>query len=483
MRAHRPFFVTNTFGQKLEEFRPLEPGRVRLYSCGPTVYSYAHIGNLRAYIFVDVLRRALEYNGYEVVHVRNITDVGHLTDDTLNTGADKIEAAARKENVTPHDIAQHYTEAFLRDVRRLNLREPHFSPRATEYIEPIIELVERLIERGFAYPSGGNVYFEVSKFPHYGALSGNTVEDLIAGARVEVGEGKRNPADFAVWKVAGPDKLMRWDSPWGEGVPGWHIECSAMSMQLLGETLDVHTGGVDHIFPHHEDEIAQSEGATGKQFVRYWLHNEFLQLGADEKMSKSVGNIYTLSDLIERGIHPLGFKYFTFQAHYRTPLSFTFPAVEAAQTALVRIWEAAAELVQSAAPEQPTTGACAYQEHFHESINRDLDTPGAVAILHEVLGSQLAPGHKLRLLADFDTVLALDIIELGRALSETTKPQEMLLQQRLEARCRQDWEESDRLRQELAAHGLRVRDTPQGQRWVRTDVLPSVSRESNRASQ
>jgi cysteinyl-tRNA synthetase len=473
VRPTRPIVVTNTLGQKLQEFQPIDPPRVRLYSCGPTVYQYAHIGNFRAYIFADTLRRMLEYNGYEVTHVRNITDVGHLTNDTLSTGADKIEVMARKENVSPRDIAEHYTRAFLADAKRLNLRDPNFTPRATEYIQPMIALTQRLLDRGYAYQANGDVYYEVDKFPDYGALSGNTVEDLIGGARVEVGEEKKAPADFALWRGAGPDKIMRWESPWGEGVPGWHIECSAMSMQLLGEELDIHTGGVDNIFPHHEDEIAQSEAATGRRFVRYWMHSAWLMLAEGEKMSKSLGNIYTISELADRGFHPLSFRYFTFQAHYRKRLNFSWPALEAAQTALVRLWEGVAELVQSAEAEELTPEAAQFQSRFHQSINQDLDMPSAVAVLHDMMASRLPAGQKLALIENFDTVFGLDLIPTGKLLSETSETQRRLLDQRAEARQRKDWQLSDRLRDELSRLGLDVRDTPHGQRWVRRDLLPS----------
>lgn len=471
--AVRPIYLTNTMGRVLEEFQPGEPGRVSLYTCGVTVYSHAHIGNMRAYIFADVLRRVLEYNGLEVVQVRNITDVGHLTDDTLSSGLDKIEAAARAQQRTPWDIAAHFTRLFQEDARALNITEPEHEPRATQYIEPMIDLVQTLIERGHAYAVDGNVYFAVDTFPAYGRLSGNSIEDLIGGHRVEVGEGKRAPADFALWKAAEPDRLMRWESPWGEGVPGWHLECSAMAMALLGRQIDIHTGGVDHIFPHHEDEIAQSEGATGECFARFWLHGEFLQIGQDEKMSKSIGNIYTLADLQDRGFHPLAFRAFTFNAGYRTKLTFTWEALEASQTALDRLWEAVAELTQTAQVEELGPEAIALRERFHQAINNDLDLPVAMAVLHDALGSPLPPGQRLALAADFDRVLALDLLAMGARLSETTPEQRELLDRRMQARAGKAWAESDALRDRLAGLGLAVRDTPAGQRWVRRDLLPA----------
>jgi cysteinyl-tRNA synthetase len=427
---------------------------------------------MRTYIFSDVLRRVLKYNGYRVQQVRNITDVGHLTNDTLASGLDKIELAAREQQKTPWDIASYFTELFQRDARALNIEEPEAEPRATDYIAAMIALVERLIDGGHAYPVDGNVYFDVSSFPEYGKLSGNTIEDLIGGHRVEVGEGKKAPADFALWKSAEPDRLMRWDSPWGDGVPGWHLECSAMAMDLLGEQIDIHTGGVDHIFPHHEDEIAQSEGATGKQFARYWLHGEFLQIGADEKMSKSLGNIFTLDDLEREGILPLAYRLFTFNANYRTKLNFTWDALHASQTTLVRLWEAAAELTQSGSDEPLDPQAEALRNRFHMAINNDLDLPAAVAVLHEALGTKLPAGQKLTLLRDFDRVLGLDLVTVGETLSQTTLEQDALLLQRAEARSNRDWAKSDELRSDLATNGLEVKDTPQGQRWVRRDLLP-----------
>lgn len=472
MPVDSPIYFTNTFGRRLQEFQPLEPGRVTVYTCGPTVYSYAHLGNFRAFIVADVLRRMLEYNGYQVMQARNITDVGHLTRDDVADGPDKIEDAAKRQNTTPSDIARFYTDAFLVDAERLNIEPPEEAPCATDYIPQMIDLVERLIESGHAYVSHGDVYFDVSTFPHYGALSGNSVAELVAGARVEVGEGKRSPADFALWKGAGPDKIMRWPSPWGDGVPGWHLECSAMAMALLGETIDIHTGGIDHIFPHHEDEIAQSEGVTNRPFAHYWLHNDFLQIAGDEKMSKSVGNVYTISDLVERGLHPLSFRYFTFQAHYRSPHSFTWEAVEAGQTALYRLWEALAELLQTAEPGELGTGAQAFRERFLLAVNRDLDLPGAVAVAYDVMGSNLSPEEKLSLIADFDRVLALDLLSTARSLASISPEEERILAARAEARETRDWSRSDELRSDLAARGLRVKDTPSGQRWVRNDLLP-----------
>lgn len=485
MPSSPPVLLHNTMGRKLEAFEPITPGEALVYTCGPTVYSYQHIGNFRAFLFADTLRRVLEYNGYRVHSVRNITDVGHLTEDTLGTGVDKMEAAARRANLTPKDIADHFTEIYHADARLLNMLEPESEPRATEYVPQMVELVQRLIDSGHGYTgAGGDVYFDVSTFPRYGALSNNTVQDLIAGARVEeYSSDKRSPADFAIWKSASPDKLMRYDSPWGEGVPGWHLECSAMAMDLLGETIDIHTGGEDHVFPHHEDEIAQSEGASGKPFARYWLHNAFLQGAGGVKMSKSVGNIYTVSDLRERGIHPLSYRYFTYQAHYRTPQWFSWEAIEGGQTALYRIWEATADLLQSAEPDETLSDeAEACRVSFHEAINRDLDMPGAIAVVHTMLSSKLPAGHKLALLRDFDRVLALDLLKTAAALVELREGEKERLDLRAEARRARDWASSDQLRAALSEHGLDVKDTPAGQRWVRNDLLPRYRSEDSEST-
>ncbi len=472
MLTDRPITLTNSLGGRLEQFQSLEPGLVKLYTCGPTVYHFAHIGNFRSFLMSDILRRVLEFNGFEVQQVRNITDVGHLTNDEIASGPDRLEVAASRENSTPWDIARFYTERFEEDTRLLNMKEPYRTPHATEFIDSMIALAERLIATGHAYVSDGNVYYAVDTFPHYGKLSGNSVDQLIAGARVEVGEGKRSPADFALWKSAAPDKPMRWPSPWGLGVPGWHLECSAMAMELLGEQIDIHTGGKDNLFPHHEDEIAQSEAATGQPFARYWLHSELLRTPNDDKMAKSAGNIYTVQDVVGRGIPPLAYRYFSFQAHYRTPLTFSWVALEAACTALVRLWEAAAELWQTSEPQDPESDANLFLSRFHESINRDLDMPAAIVVLHDLMGSTVPAGQKLHLLQTFDSVLGLDILAMSARLSETTDSERGLLAEREAARSAREWTRSDQLRDALSRGGLEVKDTAAGQRWTRKDLVP-----------
>ena len=319
----------NTLSRAKEKFQPLVPGQAGMYVCGPTVYSYAHIGNFRAYVFADLLRRVLEYNGYKVNHVMNITDVGHLVSDA-DEGEDKMLASARRERTTPWEVAEYYTENFMDSIKRLNIKLPTTICKATDHIREMIEFTQSLLDKGYAYRiEGDGIYFDVSSFPDYGKLSGNRLDELQAGARVEVNERKRHPADFALWKDAPPEHIMQWPSPWGQGYPGWHIECSAMAMKDLGAQIDIHTGGVDHIPIHHENEIAQSEARTGQPWVRYWLHVAFLQVDGG-KMSKSLNNIYTLASLEERNIEPLAYRYLCLNAHYRTPLNFTWEGIGAA---------------------------------------------------------------------------------------------------------------------------------------------------------
>ncbi len=327
--------VFNTYTRRKEEFEPIEPGKVRMYNCGPTVYNFAHIGNARAFVFADVLRRTLEYFGCPVTQIMNITDVGHMTSDA-DAGEDKMAKAAREQKKDPWQIAEFYTKAFLEDIRTLNIQPAFKYPRATEHIPEMIALIERLIGNGHAYVVNGNVYYDISTFPRYGRLSGNTIEQLEAGARIEVNPEKRHPADFALWKQD-PKHIMQWDSPWGRGFPGWHIECSAMSVKYLGEQFDIHTGAEDNIFPHHESEIAQSEGATGKvPWVKYWMHARFLLVNG-QKMSKSLGNFFTLRDLLEKGCDPMAVRYVLMSTHYRQPLNFTLESVEAAKDSIRRL--------------------------------------------------------------------------------------------------------------------------------------------------
>jgi cysteinyl-tRNA synthetase len=456
----------NSLTRRAEPLEPIAPGHVGIYTCGPTVYRYAHIGNLRSFLFADVLRRTLEYLGYEVRHVKNITDVGHMRDDTFDAGEDRIELAAETEGKTPAEIAEFYTDAWLTDEAAINIVHADVLPKATDHVPEMIELTERLIERGLAYEVEGTVYFDVSEFPGYGKLSGQRLDHLRAGHRVDVEHDKRDPEDFALWKRAGATRLMKWPSPWGDGFPGWHIECSAMSLKHLGERLDIHTGGIDNKFPHHEDEIAQSEGALGHPVVSIWMHGEFLTLG-DAKMAKSAGNIIRVTDLPDKGFEPLAFRYLALTAHYRSKLDFTADAMHAASSGLARLRRAAA--AENGAPADLTAEPMAsLRARFGEAIADDLAMPRALAVAHEVAShADLDPAQRRALLLDFDRVLGLS---LGApVIDEAPLPvgAEELLERRASARQARDFATADALRDELATLGVEVRDTPEGQ-------IPSV---------
>src|SRR5579883_1689192 len=401
--------IYNTLSRRVEEIVPLEEGRIRMYSCGPTVYRYIHIGNLRTFTMADWLRRVFEYRGWEVLHIKNITDVGHMRQEMLDRGEDKIVAQARKEGKTSAQIAQFYTEAFHADEWALNILSAHVFPRATQHVGEMIEIVQGLLAKGMAYRGGENIYFDIKKFPEYGKLSGNQLENMLAGVREGQDEEKRNPEDFALWKAAEEGREMAWESPWGRGFPGWHIECSAMSMKYLGPHFDIHTGGVDNIFPHHEDEIAQSEGLTGQPYVNYWVHAQHL-LADGQKMAKSTGNAYTRADIEARGFDPLSLRYFYTTALYRSRLNFTFRALQAAQTSLERLRDRAYELLQaadrSAALAEDPLLANPWQMAFLEAVEDDLNLPRAMAVIWSMLRAQdLEATTKVRLLLEADRIL------------------------------------------------------------------------------
>jgi cysteinyl-tRNA synthetase len=452
-----PIRLYSTLTRAKEELRPVEPGRVKIYTCGPTVYRYAHVGNLRTYLFADLLVRVLRYAGYATTQVKNITDVGHLTDDSFDRGEDKMLVSARLENKSPEEIAAYYTAAFREDEGRLNITPADHFPHATEYVPRMVELIEKLIERGHAYVSDGNVYYEIATFPEYGKLSGNTTDKLLAGTRGDPDPRKRSPLDFSLWKK-GDRRLQVWDSPWGPGFPGWHIECSAMSMALLGERFDVHTGGADNVFPHHEAEIAQSEGVTGHEVVSYWMHGQFLNLSG-VRMAKSAGNFFRVTELEEQGYDPLAFRYLALQAKYRTPLNFSPEAIAGADRALRQLRERVAEW--SGGPDGPRGD---FQDRFEAAIYDDLDLPAAMALVADLGRSELGAGAKAALLHDWDRVLGLD---LARAAGSADLPPGAaeLLEQRERARSAKDFATSDRLRDELAGLGVVVTDTPDGQKW------------------
>ena len=451
----------NSLTRRVEPLEPVTPGRVTIYTCGSTVYRYAHIGNLRTYLFGDLLRRVLEYLGYEVLYAKNITDVGHMRE----TGEDPILLAAEVEGKSPHEIAEFYTDAWLEDERLLNMPRADVMPRATEHIAEMIAMTETLLQRGLAYEVDGNVYFDVSEFPGYGKLSGQRLEQMKAGHRVDVETDKRDPEDFALWKRAEPGRMMKWPSPWGDGFPGWHIECSAMSIKYLGERFDIHTGGIDLKFPHHEDEIAQSEGALGHPVVSIWMHGEFLTL-ADAKMAKSAGNVIRVSDLPEKGFEPLVFRYLALTAHYRSKLDFTETAMHAAASGLRRLRRAVAEGATDGTDgdlaAEPMAG---YRARFVDAISEDLGLPAALAVAHAVAAADdLAPVQRRALLLDFDRVLGLELAAPpDEEITELPNGAAELLERRASARAARDFATADALRDQLAALGVEVRDTPDGQ--------------------
>jgi len=447
-----PLSLYNTLSRRKEEFVPLDPSKVRLYCCGPTVYNYAHIGNLRTYIFEDVLRRTLKFNGYNVEHVMNITDVGHMTSDA-DSGDDKMETAARREQKSPWEIARFYEEAFFTDTDRLNIERPEVTPRATEHVVEMIELIQRLEANGYVYVTTEGVYFDTAKFPDYGKMAGlNLAAQQTTRDEVVTDETKRNASDFMLWFLNKPTHLMQWESPWGPGYPGWHIECSAMSMKYLGETFDIHCGGVDHITVHHTNEIAQSECATHHPFVKYWMHGEFLLMNK-EKLSKSKGgSINTVQSLIEAGYDPLAYRYFCLQAHYRSELNFSPEALDAATSGLRKVYA----LCPDNDPLRDDEAAFASaRTRVLNALNDDLAMPQAVGLLNSY-GSY-------RLWVEFDAVLGLDIAQRS-CRPEEALPAEVLqlIEHRNAARKSKDWAASDSLRNDLIALGYEVGDGPQG---------------------
>jgi cysteinyl-tRNA synthetase len=463
----------NTLTRRKEVFRAIEPGQLRMYNCGPTVYDQAHIGNMRSYIMADLIRRAFEYLGYQVRQVINITDVGHLTSDA-DEGEDRMLVGARRSGQDPWQIAEHFTRLFFQDTDALNILRPHVAPRATDHIPEMIAFVQRLEALGYTYEIDDGVYFDVSRLPGYGRLSGQTLDEMQAGARVAVNPQKRHPADFALWRAATPEHIMQWDSPWGRGYPGWHIECSVMSMKYLGETLDIHTGGEDHIATHHENEIAQSEAATGKPFVNYWMHGRFLRWKeADRRMSKRSGEFLVVGDLVERGFDPLAYRYLCLTAGYRVPLTFSWEAMESAADSLRRlrenVWRLSDEIGDDDTPGQPPE---ALVERFKEAIADDLNIPGALAVMWEGLreaNRATVTAEKRGLLdavLDFDRVLGL---RLSKAIDADAAalPNDVaaLIQQREAARAARDWEAADGLREAIQQHGYEIEDTPSGTRW------------------
>ena len=453
-------------------FEPLRPGALGVYNCGPTVYDYQHIGNLYSYLTADIARRTFEYFGFTVEQVMNITDAGHLVGDADSGGEDKMAVGARREHVDPLVIAERYTKQFFIDREKLNILPPHVVPKATEHIPEMIALIERLIATGHAYVAADGVYFDSTSFPGYGTrLNPEAPDERKAGARVEPNPNKRHAFDFALWRAAKPDDLQQWDSPWGRGNPGWHIECSAMSMKYLGETFDMHSGGEDHLFPHHECEIAQSEAATGKPFVRYWMHTHFLRQDS-AKMAKSAGGFLRLAHVEERGFDPLAFRLLSLGTSYRKGLDFTWEGLESAQRRLEKWRGVTAEAWQatggtSAAPsaDAPIRGA------FAAAIADDLNTAAALAqaeaaIGHAATGDATTKARALGLLFDMDRVLGLSLRERAAMATDLPAEARTLLAEREQARANKQFQRSDELRDELERRfGIRVKDTKDGQRW------------------
>lgn len=451
----------NTLTRKKEEFVPLKKGTVKMYSCGPTVYNYAHIGNMRAYIFMDTLRKVLKYNGYKVKHVMNITDVGHLVSDA-DEGEDKMAKTARIENRSVYEIAEEYTDAFMKDIKALNIDTPEHIAKATEHIREMEIYVNDIVKNGYAYETSKGVYFDTSKLPNYGKmLSNNNIDDLKAGARVEVDTEKRNPQDFALWIKAPKEHIMKWNSKWGLCYPGWHIECSAMSRKYLGDKFDIHTGGVDHIPIHHENEIAQSIGATGHNLANYWMHVEFLLIDGG-KMSKSLGNVYTLNDLKAKGIDALSYRYFTYSSHYRNKLNFTWDAIKSAKNSLNKLRDMIA-LHKGVNKKIDKNIISKYEEQFLDAINDDMNMPVAISIVWEIAKEKEKSNDFYELIKKFDSVLSLDLDKNDKGDINIPEDIKLILNERKDARKNKNFAKSDELRDKLKELGYIVKDTKDGQ--------------------
>lgn len=457
--------IYNTLTKNKDAFTSLNKDFATMYCCGPTVYNYAHIGNLRTYIFEDLLVRTLSAD-MPVKHVMNVTDVGHLTSDA-DSGEDKMELGAAREGKSAWDIAKFYEGKFFEDFDSLNCRRPTVTARATQHIKEMISLVKKLEEKGYTYKTSDGIYYDTSKFPSYHNLVGRAhIDGLKTGARVDFNDEKRNASDFALWKFSPTDKQrqMQWDSPWGVGFPGWHIECSAMAMKYLGDTLDIHCGGIDHVAIHHTNEIAQAEGATGKKYVRYWVHGEFLIM-TNGKMSKSSGGFVTVQTLKEKGYSPLDYRYLCLGAHYRTQLEFSYEALTFARNTRLGLMERIAALkAETDGKIKDEAGLNSAKTAFKEAMDDDLNTSKALAVLWEFVKSRAAAADKLDFLKYADGFLGLSLLE-EEAQKPLPKEAEELLALRKEARAKKDFKTSDELRDKLSALGIAVKDTPKGQEW------------------
>ncbi len=452
-------FFYNTLTRKKEIFKPIDEKEVRIYSCGPTVYKDATIGNMRTNIFQDILRRVLRYNGYKIKHVMNITDVGHLVSDG-DDGEDKMIKSAKEEHKSPIEIAEYYTKLFFEDLKALNIETPEIICKATDHIKEMLEYVKKLVEKGYAYETSTAIYFDVSKLDKYPILSNLNVENQKAGARIQVDKEKKNPYDFALWIKAPENHLMKWDSPWGPSYPGWHIECSAMGQKYLGQQFDIHTGGIDLIPTHHENEIAQSKGYCGKIPANYWLHGEYLLINGG-KMSKSLGNVYLLKDIINKGYNPLTYKLFSYSSHYRNKLNFTWEGMDAAEKSLERLKNGyklhlnGTEIVEDKVVNQ-------YEERFHKAINDDLNMPLAMGVVWEVIRNEKKSPKFAELLLKFDTVMGLKIDEEDSKQNDIPEEIMRLIEERRIARENKDWAASDRLRDLINDKGYNIKDTKDG---------------------
>ncbi|UEL47415.1 Cysteine--tRNA ligase [Terrisporobacter petrolearius] len=462
----------NTLSRNVEKFIPIEEKRVKMYTCGPTVYNYAHIGNLRTYIFEDVLKRTLKYNGYEVDHVMNITDVGHLQSDG-DTGEDKMEMGAKRENKNVLDIARFYEGEFLKDLKSLNIQVANHIPRATDHVKEMIELIEKLEKRGYTYIANNNVYFSIDKFEDYNKLANLSLEEMNAGNRVEVDIYKKNPLDFVLWFTNSKfeNHILQWDSPWGVGFPGWHVECSAMAIKYLGEYMDIHCGGIDHIPVHHTNEIAQSEGALGHKWVNYWLHGEFLILDKG-KMSKSSGSFITLNSLIENNIDPLVYRYYVLQSKYRKPLVFSYDRLKDASNSF-EILKNKIKLINDNVDNEILINENIikeYKNRFLKYINDDLNIANGFTLLHEVIRSEnLNNKEKKIIIDDFDKVFGLNLNELSDDKEKLDKDFvnkiNLLIKEREAARKNKDYKKSDEIRDYLLQNNIEIMDNKDNTTW------------------
>ncbi len=471
----------NSLSHKKEDFKTNEPNKVNMYTCGPTVYHFAHIGNLRSYIMEDILEKYLRYSGYEVKRVMNITDVGHLSSDA-DTGEDKMVKGAKRENKTVMDIARFYTDAFFKDCEKLNIKKPDVVEPATNCIEEFITMVQGLLEKGFAYIAGGNVYFDTSKLDEYYVFNKHDSEELMVGVRdgVEEDNNKRNKNDFVLWftKSKFEEQALKWESPWGVGYPGWHIECSAISLKHLGEYLDIHCGGIDNAFPHHTNEIAQSEAYIGHKWCNYWFHVLHLNTNSG-KMSKSTGEFLTVSLLEEKGYNPLAYRFFCLQSHYRKSLVFSYENLDNAQGAFNKLLSKIAALKSDDSEAIDENAVKELTEKFKAALDNDINTSLGVTVLYDVLKAKTNDKTKLFLLNDFDRVLSLSLLDEAKKLKESKKEAasvpaadddfskyvEEQLALRADAKKNKNWAEADRIRDELTAKGVKILDTPNGSKW------------------